>query len=345
MSQMSMASLIEPYRKGTPFSDWIDRLEYCFVANKVEDNLKKAHFITLGGPIVYSELKLQYPTGNLNEVSYDDMIKKLKTRLDKKPSGLVQRLRFSNRTQHPDESLEDYVLAVKLQAEFCSFGTFKDQAVRDRIISGIADTALQQKNLNEDEDLSCEATEKIIITWQMAKSNAQSMGIGSKSEPVASINPINNQPGVALKKLLNALENAQANNSENTPGPSRGPVKSRLGYNPYNRTDTSNPIFKPAVWPRGSERQKADYSRLTCDFCGIKGHIKKKCFRLKNLKRDTVKFVDNYGKPGGSKDKSLNELFTRMSTEADSDDEPDAGETQYFNWKRAGNGTPFPGEN
>ncbi|XP_058448458.1 uncharacterized protein LOC131428490 [Malaya genurostris] len=306
------------------------------MANKVDDNLKNY----LGGPLVYAELKLQYPMGNLDEVLYNDMIKKLKTRLDKKPSGLVQRLRFSNRVQHPDESLEDYVLAIKLQAEFCAFGTFKDQAIRDRIISGITDTALQEKILNEDEDLSAEATEKIIITWQMAKSNAKSLGIGNKPELVSSINPANSPRGKTWQKLLSALNNAQASNIVGTPGSSRGPVKSRLGFKPYNRGDT--PKARANFPDRPWERKKVDYSSLICDFCGIKGHIKKKCFKLKNLKRDAVNFGDGYEKPGTSQSKSLNEIFNRMSTKEDSDDEPEAGDIQYYNWKRPGNGTPFP---
>ncbi|XP_058455400.1 uncharacterized protein LOC131432863 isoform X1 [Malaya genurostris] len=340
MAQMSMASIIEPYRKGTPFSDWIDRLEFCFTANNITADLKKAHFFTLSGPFVFAELKLLYPTGNLNDLSYEDMIKKLRTRLDKKPSGLVQRLRFSNRVQHPDESLEDYVLAVKLQAEFCSFDTFKDQAVRDRIISGITDTALQEKILNEEEDLSAEATEKIILTWQMAKSNAKSLGIGGKPETIASINPTNSPRGKVWQKLMNAYCNSQAANNFSTPNSSRGPVKSRLGYRQYGRGEIPKSHLNGSE--RLYERKKIDYSRLTCDFCGVKGHIKKKCFKLKNLKRDAVKFVDTYEKPGTSQSKSLNEIFSRMSTREDSEDEPDAGDVQYYNWKRAGNGTPFP---
>ena len=61
----SIAAIIEPYRMGTSFTDWAARLKFLFIVNKIEDSeVKKAHFITLGGPIVYSQLKLLYPTGN-----------------------------------------------------------------------------------------------------------------------------------------------------------------------------------------------------------------------------------------------------------------------------------------
>ena len=66
------------YDRGTSFTNWAARLKYLFIVNKIEDSeVKKAHFITLGGPVVYSQLKLLYPAGNFDEVSYDDLIKKI----------------------------------------------------------------------------------------------------------------------------------------------------------------------------------------------------------------------------------------------------------------------------
>ncbi|XP_058837820.1 uncharacterized protein LOC131693733 isoform X2 [Topomyia yanbarensis] len=339
MAHLSMASSIEPYRKGVSFGDWVDRLEFCFVANNVDENLKKAHFITLAGPLVYAELKLQYPVENLNNVSYNDMVKKLKNRFDKKPSCLVQRLKFSNRVQQPDESLEDYVLSVKLQAEFCSFGEFKNQAIRDRIISGIRDTRLQEKILNEDEDLNVEATEKIIMTWEMAKCNAKSLGIENKTESLAPLNAIRRPRGLMLEKLGATLEAARV---ANQPGSSKVPIRDRLGFTPYARNSPryrgNNQNSRMTEWNNGLDKVKKDHSQLICDFCGKKGHIKKKCFRLKNLHRDAVKFVDSWNEPGPNTDRSLSELFDRMRAD---DVESDNNDDKDYDWKRANNGTPY----
>ncbi|XP_058445992.1 uncharacterized protein LOC131432346 [Malaya genurostris] len=266
------------------------------------------------------------------------MVKKLKSRFDKKPSSLVQRLKFSNRVQQPDESLEDYVLSVKLQAEFCSFGTFKDQAIRDRIISGIRDTSLQEKILNEDEELSAEATEKIIMTWEMAKCNAKSLGIEKKTESFDLINTVKPHYGAAFRKLADTLDAARANQA----GPSKGSVRSRLGFKPYSRYN-HNYIgnkyeSKPAEWQGQQDKFRKDYSQFICDFCGKKGHIRKKCFRLKNLHRDTVKFVDS-DKPGTSTDRNLSEMFNRMKA-----DDVESDDDKGYDWKRANYGTPRSAE-
>lgn len=166
----SMAVTIEPYRKGCSFADWVERLEYSFVINAITDQNKKAYLIALSGPVIFSELRLLYPRESLSEVSYPDMVAKLKARLDKIESDLVQRMKFNSRVQQPDETAEDFVLSLKLQAEFCSFGEFKQVAIRDRILAGLRDGALRHRLLNE-ESLTLQSAEKLIATWEIAGEN------------------------------------------------------------------------------------------------------------------------------------------------------------------------------
>ena len=87
---------IEQYVIGTSFARYFERLEYLFDVNAVENpNRKKALFITLGGPAVYDELKLLYPSqDDLKAASFNDVIKKLRERFDKEDSDLIQRFNF-----------------------------------------------------------------------------------------------------------------------------------------------------------------------------------------------------------------------------------------------------------
>lgn len=169
-----MATMIEPYRKGSSFAEWVLRLEYCFIANEISEVRKKAFFISLGGQAVFKELSLLYPNLDIANVTYNDMVARLKTRFDKTESDIIQRLKFNRRIQQPNETLEDFVLAVKLQAEFCSFGSYKEIAIRDRIMAGLLDKNLQQRLLNE-EHLTLECAEKMITTWEMAGASARSL--------------------------------------------------------------------------------------------------------------------------------------------------------------------------
>lgn len=86
MAAVGMATTIEPYRRGISFAEWMERLDFFFEANAIQEHSRKPHFITLGGPVVYKELKLLYPNTNIAEVDYKEMVSKLKTRLDKTES-------------------------------------------------------------------------------------------------------------------------------------------------------------------------------------------------------------------------------------------------------------------
>ncbi|XP_029711471.1 uncharacterized protein LOC115256694 [Aedes albopictus] len=336
MAQSNISSTLEPFRKGNSFGDWVERLGFFFDMNKIPDEEKRAHFVTLGGPTVFRELKLLFPNTNLAEVAYQEMIDKLKARLDKTESDLVQRLKFNLRVQQPDESLEDFVLSVKLQAEFCNFENFKKMAIRDRIVAGIRDKSLQQRLLNE-EKLTLETAEKLIATWEIAKNNAKNMECSSSADQIASLKA-SGFPGARLNKLAATFELAGGANANAGVEGTRGPVKSRLGYSPYRKNEWKQKPWQNRQWRnRGQDQERnrqvnrPDYSQITCDFCGVKGHIKRKCFKLKNMHRDAVHMVHNTSED--NPDDFLSNMVNRMHTDSDSDNDADGG-----NWKRANHG-------
>ncbi|XP_062561428.1 uncharacterized protein LOC134227951 [Armigeres subalbatus] len=347
MAQSNITTTLEPFRKGCSFSDWVDRLRFFFNMNKVPDDAKRDHFITLSGPVIFRELKLLYPNTDLAQIDYTEMVSKLKARLDKTESDLVQRLKFNVRMQQPDESLEDFVLSVKLQAEFCNFENFKEMAVRDRIVAGIRDKALQQRLLNE-EKLSLESAEKLIATWEIARNNAINMDFNSGLDQIAALKA-NGGSGTRLQRLAATMELA-SRSLQNEGRVERGSVKSRLGYSPYKKDQWRNRQWRTnngqsrqsdnRRWndgmqmnDEGPRRWKSpDYSQMVCDFCKVKGHIKRKCFKLKNMKRDAVNKM-NSNESGDNPELYLSELVNRMRTESDSE-----SEVEDSNWKRVNHG-------
>ena len=308
MANPSISVTIEPYRKGTPFGDWIERLGFFFVVNNVAADAKRAHFITLSGPTVFTELKLLYPNGNLAEVEYEDMVSKLRARFDKTESDLIQRLKFNNRVQQPDETAEDFVLSVKLQAEYCAFGDFKSSAIRDRVVAGVRDRLLQQKLLNE-ETLTLEMAEKIITTWEMAEANAKTLNV-SNFEQIAAIRGQGPMKfGSRFEQLSRTYDLAREGSGARY---NRAPVKSRLGYQAYSRN----------IAYHGHQD-----GRNTTNFCGIKGHIRRRCFKLKNMRKDAVNMMDTGSPEPTPEEKHISDLMNRMRTQSDSDsdDGSDAG--------------------
>ncbi|XP_062552044.1 uncharacterized protein LOC134217304 [Armigeres subalbatus] len=220
-------------------------------------------------------------------------------------------------------------------------------AIRDRIVAGIRDKALQQRLLNE-EKLSLESAEKLIATWEIARNNVRNMDFSTGMEQIASLKA-NGGNGSRLQKLAATMELASRslNNNERV---ERGPVKSRLGYSPYQRDQWRNRQWRSnhgqsrqldnRQWQDrrqteegGQRRWKSpDYSQMICDFCKVRGHIKRKCFKLKNMQRNAVNMV-NTNEPADNTETYLSNLVNRMRTESDSENE-----VEDSNWKRAGHG-------
>ena len=89
--------------------------------------------------------------------------------------------------------------------------------------------------------------------------------------------------GIVGARLSNVAALAAKANSNTRGEFSRGPVKSRLGYYPYHKDQRQQRQWRNRGQDKEKNRQysRSDYSQMMCDFCGIKGHIKRKCFKLK----------------------------------------------------------------
>lgn len=166
-----MDSIFERYQKGTSFTNWSERLGYFFDAVHVTDaEMKKAYLITLLDAATFSELKLLVSNRDLKQVPYEEIVQRLRDRYDRRECDFIQRQKFYNRAQQPAETMQEFIHAIKLQAELCDFGNFKRTAIMDRIVFGIRDKVLQRRLLCE-EKLTLEATEKIVATWELTGTN------------------------------------------------------------------------------------------------------------------------------------------------------------------------------
>lgn len=168
---MALIGTIDPYVPGTSFSNYVELIEYFFSSNNIAEERKKDIFMSCAGLAVFEELKLLYPATDLKTLTYAEITKKLKERLDKIDSEIMLRFKFRCRRQSPTESGENYVLAVKHLAESCDFGAFRDSAIRDQLVFGVYNRELQKRLLNE-EELNLRSAERIIKGFEMANNNS-----------------------------------------------------------------------------------------------------------------------------------------------------------------------------
>ncbi|XP_055535476.1 uncharacterized protein LOC129724528 [Wyeomyia smithii] len=154
-------------------------------------------------------------------------------------------------------------------------------------------------------------------------------------EQVAAMHRPGDPVGPAMKRILNLNKLIKEQEEKD-----KLPVKQRLGFHGPNRKWSNNKAYTDQKrfqsdkrWnstnfkPAGFREVYKDFR--VCDFCGIRGHLKRRCFKRKDLKREAIHLVDQM-KPGTSGTQSLADFInTRRSEETDSDSD------EGGNWKRS----------
>lgn len=109
---------------------------------------------------------------------------------------IAERFKFYKRIQGPEESINDFVVALKKLSRECEFGDFLKDALRDIFVCGIRTEKTQTRLLNE-ENLDFEKATKIALNMEMTEADMK--GLKEKTE-ANTVNVIqktyNSKPGV-----------------------------------------------------------------------------------------------------------------------------------------------------
>ncbi|XP_049517164.1 uncharacterized protein LOC125942945 [Dermacentor silvarum] len=146
---------IGEYRLGTGASwdEYVERLEMFCDANKITtDEQKRAVLLSCCGEAAYGLIVTLVKPVRPTMASYDEIKTAVRKHLHPRPSELHARFLFYRRNQAADESVADYVTALRKLTEDCGFGDKQlplDVMMRDRFVCGIKNEAVQQRLLAE----------------------------------------------------------------------------------------------------------------------------------------------------------------------------------------------------
>ena len=129
--------------------DWVeytDRLSYYFTANGVTDAAKKrAILISCCGPATFRLMKSLVFPDQLSDFTFAQLVEKVKVHREPKASIIVRRFQFHSRIRALDETVADYVAALRRLAEHCEFNDMLQEMLRDRFVCGINNSAIQKR--------------------------------------------------------------------------------------------------------------------------------------------------------------------------------------------------------
>ena len=127
--------------------DWlqyVERLEHFFAANGIDDaDKKRAVLLTVVGAATYKTLRNIVSPSKPGEKTYAELVAALAKHFKPTPSEIVERFKFHSRVRKAGESIATYVAELRSLSEYCNFGATLDDMLRDRLVCGVNDRAIQ----------------------------------------------------------------------------------------------------------------------------------------------------------------------------------------------------------
>ena len=135
---------------------------------------KCAILLSVCGPDTYATIRSIVDAETLTSTSYEDLIKRLQRHYDPKPSFIVQRFKFYNRTRAAGETVSTFVAALRQIAEHCEYRETLKDMIRDRLVCRINHEGIQKKLLAE-KNLTYERALEIALALESAEQGTKDL--------------------------------------------------------------------------------------------------------------------------------------------------------------------------
>ncbi|XP_008178248.1 uncharacterized protein LOC103307755 [Acyrthosiphon pisum] len=260
--------------KVDDFSSWIERFELYVLLNEINSHKKKLMFLTLLGNDGYVLVRDLCTPFKPVDKSYDTLKEMLSNYINPKPNVLTERYKFKERKQGSEETISQFVTALKKLSQYCEFGNNLDDSLRDQVVYGIRDNNIKKRLMSEPEltfrksvtlCLSMEAANNDVSHWEKQELNYQ-RGMKFKQ---------NRQPwGQGKSKKAHRSDSMPNNQKDSTNNSSHG---------------RKTVCF--CCGKAGHTKPFCKYKHLTCTKCSKVGHLIKVCKAKSKAETVDVNFI------------------------------------------------------
>lgn len=236
------------------FDDTVDtwnafkiRLEAFFEGNDLIDTTsekkRRALLISALSTRTITVLSSRCVPQKLNELTYSEVVQLLNDHFDPKPNEIAQSYKFFTRNQLPEESVTDFIVAVRRVADSCNFGQALDRMLRDRIVCGLRNPDIRRTLLARS-SLTLKEAEEVALSSELAALHVRFM-----EQSAASVESVDQ---------VHALRNT------------RSPSRHQGG-----RQTSASTCSRCGDCTHASE--DCPYRNAICRRCKKRGHLARKC--------------------------------------------------------------------
>ncbi|XP_069122221.1 uncharacterized protein [Argopecten irradians] len=172
---MAVYGRIESFDFEMNWDEYVERVEQYFIANGVDDvDKQRSILLTVMGQKMYGLVRNLTSPEKPSDKTYDELKELISQHLKPKPLIIAERFKFHQRNQQSNETVCQYVAELRRLSEHCEFGTFLDDALRDRFVSGLSSIPTQRKLLTE-ATLTMSKAKEIAVSMEMAENEARKL--------------------------------------------------------------------------------------------------------------------------------------------------------------------------
>ncbi|UYV68431.1 K02A2.6-like [Cordylochernes scorpioides] len=166
---------------GNEISSYLERFEsYCIANDIVKVDKKKATFFSLCGRETYNLIRTLTSPKNPLETEWEEIVAGIKKYFDPTPNIIVQRFKFAKRLQMPNETISEFITALKKIAEKCEFPDVEDR-LRDALVCGILNEEIQSMLLMNSM-LTFKVAQEMALAHEAAVRNVAEIKDGKPQE-------------------------------------------------------------------------------------------------------------------------------------------------------------------
>ena len=119
------------------------------VFRALQPNVVVPTFLASVGSVMYGITRNLDDPKVPKDMRWSDLEKLLNDHFKPTPLTIAERFKFHRHEQKPEEKVGSYVVALKELAATCEFGSFLNEALRDRLVCGLRSEAVQWRLLSE----------------------------------------------------------------------------------------------------------------------------------------------------------------------------------------------------